>query len=469
MDMYTDFCQACLGRTSARLRPGVRVIRYNNGYQLYAPPSTAAVRLGPLQWLILSCLHSSPTLLSVAASMASRLGHTSRVAVEAVAATVWRFRDFLDVGENIGSSHAKTNGHAFLELDETCRSNETDWYSFPQFVQLVLTDACNLACKYCFRTPISIRGRLDSHLVMSIISDCSQHGCLKITFTGGEPLTDPNIVRYVGSCCDRGIFPYITTNGCFLTRPLSKALSRCGCKWIQVSLDAVSDDVANRISPGIDTAGIMSNIRSAVDEGMNIVVRMVVSTDNIRSVEGVHSFARDVGVSHLDLSPVNVMCHPIDSQVRNTALTSDQVQWLCDFASANDCPPPKTSVGVAQKWKTDSNATMCGGIVNFLSVQPDGDVTLCPQLPDLRYGTLSGGRSLSEVWKSPEATAMRRRFIDQIHGSEVCGRCPSVDRCLSGCFLLKREAGMGLFDADPRCPHCTEPVSGIYDLDLRNK
>ena len=59
----------------------------------------------------------------------------------------------------------------------------------PIFAHLLLTNRCNLDCRYCFVDVNTIhKDDLDLDGWKKVIFDLRQRGCQAITFMGGEPL-----------------------------------------------------------------------------------------------------------------------------------------------------------------------------------------------------------------------------------------------------------------------------------------
>jgi sulfatase maturation enzyme AslB (radical SAM superfamily) len=59
------------------------------------------------------------------------------------------------------------------------------WATSPRYVSVALTNACDLACPYCYAPKDS--AALDVERVVGWLSELDVNGCLGVGFGGGEP------------------------------------------------------------------------------------------------------------------------------------------------------------------------------------------------------------------------------------------------------------------------------------------
>src|SRR5688572_26068527 len=59
------------------------------------------------------------------------------------------------------------------------------WAQAPRYISMALTNACDLACPYCYapKDPAI----LDFERVVTWLHELDEHGCLGVGFGGGEP------------------------------------------------------------------------------------------------------------------------------------------------------------------------------------------------------------------------------------------------------------------------------------------
>ena len=152
-------------------------------------------------------------------------------------------------------------------------------------LRVSLINTCNLGCVYCTCGTEDIK---ENHLLTkekglsveqltSIISTLHTNLQLEtIRFTGGEPLLYKDLIKIVRSVKQLGIDNLkITTNGVLL-ESIASELADAGITSMNVSLDAIDEDVFYKISrrSGIDR--ILNGIDKAISSGIDVKINSVV-------------------------------------------------------------------------------------------------------------------------------------------------------------------------------------------------
>lgn len=103
-------------------------------------------------------------------------------------------------------------------------------------------------------------------------------GVRKIRLTGGEPLLRKDIDVLISMLHDIDGLQEVslTTNG-FLLKQYAKRLKKAGINRVNVSLDALSNDVFMKMNGrGIQSEAILEGIEEAINQGLTVKVNMVV-------------------------------------------------------------------------------------------------------------------------------------------------------------------------------------------------
>ena len=158
-------------------------------------------------------------------------------------------------------------------------------------LRVSLLSACNLGCIYCTESDdLAIEnkkqknGALNSDELTHIIRQLHDQLDLEvIRLTGGEPLLSPNLIPLIEESKKLGI-PKIklTTNG-FLLERLAKPLKEAGMQSINVSLDAVDEDVFFLMSKRNGVERVLKGIDTALNEGLDVKLNAVLMKGGIDS------------------------------------------------------------------------------------------------------------------------------------------------------------------------------------------
>lgn len=150
-------------------------------------------------------------------------------------------------------------------------------------LRLSLTNSCNLACTYCVDDNFSNKSKiitkntlLDVDALVAIVHQL--HAILQlqtIRLTGGEPTLYANIVPLIEKLAPLGVKIKLTTNG-FLLENLLKKLPTQVFDSINVSLDAMSEDVFFKISKRKGLHKILDSIDTALAQNIHVKINTVV-------------------------------------------------------------------------------------------------------------------------------------------------------------------------------------------------
>lgn len=125
-------------------------------------------------------------------------------------------------------------------------------------------------------------------------------GVRKIRLTGGEPLLRKNMPELIERLARlEGLTDIgLTTNGIHLTKQ-AKSLYNAGLKRVNVSLDAIDDDVFQQINGRrVGTQPVRRGIEAAIEAGLEVKVNMVVKKGmNDDQVLKMASYCKERGIS----------------------------------------------------------------------------------------------------------------------------------------------------------------------------
>ncbi|MDA2190907.1 GTP 3',8-cyclase MoaA [Bacillus cereus] len=155
-----------------------------------------------------------------------------------------------------------------------------------QDLRISVIDRCNFRCTYCM--PAEIFGPDYAFLKDEFLLTFDEIerlaklfvniGVRKIRITGGEPLLRKDLAKLIARLVkiDGLIDIGLTTNAIHLTKQ-AKALKEAGLHRVNVSLDAIDDDIFKNINGrNINTKPVIKGIIAAKEAGLEVKVNMVV-------------------------------------------------------------------------------------------------------------------------------------------------------------------------------------------------
>ncbi|HDR4557133.1 GTP 3',8-cyclase MoaA [Bacillus thuringiensis] len=162
-----------------------------------------------------------------------------------------------------------------------------DFFGRPlQDLRISVIDRCNFRCTYCM--PAEIFGPEYAFLKDEFLLTFDEIerlaklfvsiGVRKIRLTGGEPLLRKDLTKLIARLVkiDGLIDIGLTTNAIHLTKQ-AKALKEAGLHRVNVSLDAIDDDIFKNINGrNINTKPVIKGIIAAKEADLEVKVNMVV-------------------------------------------------------------------------------------------------------------------------------------------------------------------------------------------------
>src|SRR6202030_4214540 len=113
-----------------------------------------------------------------------------------------------------------------------------------------LTHRCPLHCVYC-SNPLELTARaeeLPTGAWSRVLEEAAQLGVLQADFTGGEPLSRPDILELIRAARASGLYVNLITSGMPLDEARLTQLVEAGLDHLQLSFQAAREQTAQEIS-----------------------------------------------------------------------------------------------------------------------------------------------------------------------------------------------------------------------------
>jgi len=291
----------------------------------------------------------------------------------------------------------------------------------------------------------------------SIIRKLGDAKVMRVTLTGGEPFTRPDLFDLVDSVIENRMRYTILTNGTLINEETIKALEvgkrRLRLDSIQISIDGSCAEVHNKSRPdSFDRA--VSGLRLLKKEGFPVTVRATISKHNMEDLEATTAFLlEDIGLPSMtnnEASPIGTGCTYQDEvaleykDVLKVGLRLEELQKkypgritaqagpLAKLRIYKEMEDARRSNQFTNRWKM-GYLSSCGGVFSRLGILHDGSIVPCSILYDLTMGNMQTD-DLLDVWmNSPVIKEVRDRYIVPLTEISICANCEWVEYCNGGC------------------------------------
>ncbi len=312
-------------------------------------------------------------------------------------------------------------------------------------LQWHITHRCNLRCKHCYQDDFSAFESRDAlgdilNQYEALLKEYSYKG--HINFTGGEPLTHPDLFWLIEEARKRDITTAVLTNGTLIGRSEAKKLKNLGVDYVQISLDGTKVAHDNiRGSGSFDRA--VGGLRELIAQGIYTDVSFTAQRGNLNELKKLARFCNELGVDKLWFDRVVI---PANEDKNNLSLSKGDYDKLCR-RSARLNKKQMISCARALQFIPCKNKDIysCTAGDRLLAILADGSVMPCRRLPII-VGNVKKNDLLSIYRDSQELIKMRNTTIP-----EQCEQCGFSDRCRGGARCITY-AKTGRYDlADPDC------------------
>ena len=329
-------------------------------------------------------------------------------------------------------------------------------------VTLILTEACNLRCKYCYQQSFP-PSEMPVQFAVEAIRSAVAHGArsVALTFFGGEPLLKAagmfeilSAARRIESDMRVPVTAKVSTNGVLLTDEVVRQAGRLGL-FISLSMDGTraAQDAGRRTESG-------ESCFDEADEALRLLVRA-------RRPFAVYSVVTPQNAAHLAASAdylwgagARLIVHAIDYTAAWDGesigvLKSEYIKlgklyqrWMRRKENFHLEPFDSRIAQVTRR----SEQKHCAPGVRQVTVAPDGRLYGCIEYFHRRY------LQLGNVCDWLDADRVRQLVAERRGGPAECRSCGMGDRCNRSCACVNLR-GTGRVDTPPESVCRTEQAA----------
>ncbi|MAG56767.1 MAG: hypothetical protein CMJ83_10790 [Planctomycetes bacterium] len=340
-----------------------------------------------------------------------------------------------------------------LEIDNALRVAEdifaerTVWEGRPFHVEISTNNACNLSCVMCERPDLSYISGEKLDVVADVVLP---HASVITPSATSEPAMG-DFDRILDHCEKHDLRLNLITNGNLITdRHIDRLRGRIF--KVDFSIDSHIPSVYEQIRVGGRHGRMLAGLRRLVrlqqEEGFQLTLIVVLMKQNLTTLDGTMSFARQVGVDRVRVQKMlpffkdphrfHVDEHFSADEIRlhigravaaakreniNLELALDPVEHHRAPGIAEPEVTPPVVVNTLYEAVMEKKKGFCFQLASYVRIIPNGNVYPCCRGwgEHLRMGNIFE-QSFDEIWNGPEYQKLREEFLsgDLREGCRQC-------------------------------------------------
>jgi MoaA/NifB/PqqE/SkfB family radical SAM enzyme len=302
--------------------------------------------------------------------------------------------------------------------------------ALPTFVQIEITNICNLDCPMCVRNFIELeRSHMQIERYRQVIDRLQ--GVKTVTLTGyGEPLLHPDILEAIRYGRQKGLEMQVTSNGLLLGKKVSaQQLVDSGLDAIAFSIESVTEDggVGHDSLKALERIKELLEVRHASgSKGPLITVQSLMMKGKEEELyQVVHWAAKSgvdrVNIARFDLNTLQDVERP--NREEEAVIFKELDKLRKQYGIRIDCFQDQFFTGWKGKLYRYGKHFMgfdsgCVRLLDFLYINLEGIVRPCCALVDVPMGNLLE-QDLKSIWGSEKFAKFRMNF----EKTPWCSKC----------------------------------------------
>ena len=318
-----------------------------------------------------------------------------------------------------------------------------------------LTHRCPLQCPYC-SNPLELEraaSELSADEWGATFRQAAAAGVMQLHLSGGEPTARRDFDAILAHAVDAGLYTNLVTAGVLLTREHLERLAAIGLDHVQVSVQDVVPENADRISGYKGGVAKKRDVARWTREfGLGLTINAPIHRENIDHLPGIIDFAAEVGAQRIEIAHIQFYAW---AEKNRAALIPTREKFLATVEIVEEAK--KRLAGVLNfdfvahdHYATLPKACMGGWARSIVVVTPSGRVLPChaaQTLPGLVFDNVRD-RPLADIWRRGEAF---EAFRGTDWMKEPCRSCDRREIDFGGCRCQAFAVSGDAAAADPAC------------------
>jgi len=318
-----------------------------------------------------------------------------------------------------------------------------------------LTHRCPLQCPYC-SNPIDLE-RANVELTArewgEAFRRAAEIGALQLHLSGGEPTVRRDLEEILAFAVDAGLYTNLITSGVTLTRERLEGLAKIGLDHVQLSIQDVEPENADRIAHyegGFEKKRHVA--QWTVELGLGLTINAPMHRQNIAHLPQIIDFAVDMEAQRIEIAHIQYYAWALKNRA---ALIPTREAFLGTVGIVEDAKQRLQGVlnfdfVIHDHYASRPKACAGGWGRSIVVVTPSGKALPChaaQTIPDLLFDDVRE-RDLADIWRNGAA-------FDAFRGTdwmqEPCRSCDRREIDFGGCRCQALAATGDPHATDPAC------------------
>lgn len=301
----------------------------------------------------------------------------------------------------------------------------------PLLMQVELTEACNLRCRFCYNSQIP---RYNKHAI-EMLDALAEQGVMQVNLTGGEPLAHPHFFSILEHACN--LFPnvVILSNGSLMNEHVLEKIHRYNVTSVNISIhgDCRVHENLTQVKGSYDAS--INAVKYFLEKGKILVSsNFVLNSSNLFILEDTIAYLRSIGLQYMTITrfiPVGV-----GGEAQDLALSNEQLieAFRIVYKHNESGKAPHIEFAEATPFcaltsELQTLANCCSYGYDRFYVDVSGDMMVCG-LSRIRLGGNILDKPINDIKKTSD---IFQAFLKNEHVSSTCSRCNQFDLCHGGC------------------------------------
>ncbi len=318
-----------------------------------------------------------------------------------------------------------------------------------------LTHRCPLQCPYC-SNPLELE-RNNAELTTAewqhVLRQAGEMGVLQLHLSGGEPTARKDLEDIVKTAAEAGLYSNLITAGVLLTRERLGKLAEAGLDHVQLSIQDVDPENADRIAQYKGGSAKKREVARWVKElGLPLTLNAPIHRQNIEHLPQIIDYAVELGAGRLEVAHIQYYAWALKNRA-SLMPTRDQFMKTVDIVEAAKERLKGILVFdfvVPDYYASRPKPCMGGWGRGIVNITPSGRVLPChaaESLPGLEFDNVRD-KPLSDIWLNGQAF---QKYRGTEWMKEPCRSCSRREIDFGGCRCQAFAMTGDATNTDPAC------------------